>query len=164
MAVKAFESATAFLESCSPQTSGCIVLDIRMPDMDGLKVQDELKRRGILLPVIFLTGHGDVPLSVRAMKAGAYDFLEKPVPAETLLARIEGAMRADSQRRRIQTEREYASTRLSQLTPREEGILALLLRGKPTRRSRSNWASAPGPSRFTAKTSLPRPGPPTSSN
>lgn len=128
--VRAFESAELLLEDCGPQSAGCIVLDMRMPGMDGLQAQAELRRLGILMPVIFLTGHGDVPMSVRAMKAGAYDFLEKPVAADTLLARIRGAMKLDEYRWQKHSEREAARTRLSLLTSREEGVLALLLRGR----------------------------------
>lgn len=128
--VRAFESAELLLEDCGPQSAGCIVLDMRMPGMDGLQAQAELRRLGILMPVIFLTGHGDVPMSVRAMKAGAYDFLEKPVAADTLLARIRGAMKLDEYRWQKQSEREAARSRLSLLTSREEGVLALLLRGR----------------------------------
>ncbi len=129
-AVKAFESGEAFLSACTPSLSGCIVIDMRMPGMDGLQVQAELNRRGIPMPVIFLTGHGDVPLSVRAMKAGAYDFLEKPVSAETLIARVNAALKADEYRCQKKVDRDDARARLSQLTPREEGVLALLLQGK----------------------------------
>lgn len=129
-AVKAFESGETFLSACTPSSSGCIVIDMRMPGMDGLQVQAELSRRGIPMPVIFLTGHGDVPLSVRAMKAGAYDFLEKPVSAETLIARVNAALKADEYRCQKKADRDDARARLSQLTPREEGILALLLQGK----------------------------------
>ena len=110
--IRAFESAELLLEDCGPQSAGCIVLDMRMPGMDGLQAQAELRRLGILMPVIFLTGHGDVPMSVRAMKAGAYDFLEKPVAADTLLARIRGAMKLDEYRWQKHSEREAARTRL----------------------------------------------------
>jgi FixJ family two-component response regulator len=127
--VKAFESAKAFLGACNKQTSGCIVLDVRMPDMDGLQAQVELASRGIRMPVIFLTGHGDVPMSVRAMKAGAYDFLQKPVAADTLLARVYGALRLDGQRRQKQSEINAARIRLTRLSSREEEVLSHLMQG-----------------------------------
>lgn len=128
--VKAFESAEAFLDACDIKTSGCIVLDVRMPGMDGLEVQASLSSRGIHMPVIFLTGHGDVPMSVRAMKAGAYDFLQKPVAADTLLARVYGALLLDGEKRRKQAEIDAARERLIRLTSRETGVLSLLLLGK----------------------------------
>ncbi len=128
--VKTFETAELLLQSCGPQSAGCVVLDMRMPAMDGLQAQAELKRQGIHMPVIFLTGHGDVPMSVRAMKAGAYDFLEKPVAADTLLARVRGALKLDEYRWLRQSERDAAQVRLSLLTSREEGVLALLLSGR----------------------------------
>ena len=83
-----FESAEEFLETCESQAAGCVLLDLRLQGMDGLQAQDAIAARGITLPVIFLTGHGDIPKSVRAMKAGAIDFLQKPVAADTLLARL----------------------------------------------------------------------------
>lgn len=127
--VKPFESAKAFLDACNKQTSGCIVLDVRMPDMGGLQVQAELASRGIRMPVIFLTGHGDVPMSVQAMKAGAYDFLQKPVAADTLLARVYGALRLDKKKRQRQSEIDAARERLIRLSSREEEVLSHLMQG-----------------------------------
>jgi FixJ family two-component response regulator len=89
--VQSFESAEAFLSAYSPDYNGCIIIDVRMPKMDGLQLQEELSRRKIVLPVIFLTGHGDIPMSVMAIKAGAMDFLTKPVTREKLLTCVRSA-------------------------------------------------------------------------
>lgn len=128
--VKTFTSAESFLESCDEQASGCIVLDVRMPGLDGLQAQEELARRRITMPVIFLTGHGDVPMSVRAMKGGAFDFLQKPVAADTLIARVYSALREDLLQQKKRAEVEAARERLSRLTTREVNVLTLLLQGK----------------------------------
>ena len=128
--VKAFESAEAFLEACDENTRGCIVLDVRMPGMDGLQTQEELARRRIKLPIIFLTGHGDVPMSVKAMKSGAFDFLQKPVAADTLIARVYSALREDDKNRQQLSKTNDARERLSHLSSREEEVLHVLLDGK----------------------------------
>lgn len=89
--VCSFENARAFLEAYQPDFFGCILIDVKMPDMDGLQLQEELSRRNVVLPVIFLTGHGDIPMSVRAIKAGAVDFLTKPVIRDKLLVCVRAA-------------------------------------------------------------------------
>src|SRR3974390_1716915 len=94
--VEVFESATAFLASDALSHRGCIITDIRMPDMDGIALQEELVRRKSPLPVIVITGHGDIPLAVRAMRAGAIDFLEKPFARDVLLASVTRALEANS--------------------------------------------------------------------
>lgn len=128
--VRTFDSSESFLTACCPESYGCIVLDVRMPDMDGLQVQEELSRRGIKMPVIFLTGHGDVPMSVKAMKAGAFDFLQKPVAADTLIARVYSALHESQKNHKKQEETNDARERLSRLSLREEEVLAILLEGK----------------------------------
>lgn len=128
--IKAFESGKTLLENCDEKTAGCIVLDMRMPGMDGLEVQAELNKRGVHMPVIFLTGHGDVPMSVHVMKNGAYDFLQKPVAADTLIARVYGALRLDKDRQQKQDQKESARRRLRLLSQREEEVLSHLLQGK----------------------------------
>ncbi len=128
--VKTFDTAESFLENCDEHSAGCIVLDVRMPGMDGLQTQEELSRRKIKMPLIFLTGHGDVPMSVRAMKGGAYDFLQKPVSADTLIARVYGALREDSKIQTKQAETDAARERLSKLSSREDEVLSVLLAGK----------------------------------
>lgn len=129
LAVRAFDTAEALLAGCNAQSEGCIVLDIRLPGMDGLDAQKVLAERGIQMPIIFLTGHGEVQQSVRAMKAGAYDFLQKPVPADTLLARVFAALKMDQERVRARNEQAEARERLGRLTPREQEILEQLLQG-----------------------------------
>jgi len=90
--VQSFESAPRFLSDARPSAGDCLIADIRMPDMDGLALQQELKRRGSTLPVIIVTGHGDVPLAVQAMEAGAVDFIEKPFPRDVILAAVRRAL------------------------------------------------------------------------
>ena len=114
-----------------------------MPGMDGLQVQEELTLRGIKLPIIFLTGHGDVPMSVRAMKAGAYDFLQKPVSADTLIARVYGALREGQKNHDIQARVDEARERLSRLSPREEEVLAVLLQGKTNKEAAKDMDLSP---------------------
>src|SRR5690348_17300769 len=91
-AVKVYESAIQFLEKCGPSPNGCVVSDVRMPDMDGLQLLRRLKEQGMALPVVIMTGHADVALAVEAMKIGAADFIEKPFPDDVLLAAIQSAL------------------------------------------------------------------------
>lgn len=124
-----FQSAAEFLARHPAQLRGCIIADIRMPDMDGLALQEELIRRGASLPVIIVTGHGDVPLAVRAMKAGAIDFLEKPFEEAALLNSVGRALeeaRTVGERSSINEE---ARDRLAQLTDRERQVLELVVEG-----------------------------------
>ena len=127
--VKTYQDGVTFLEEVSPQDTGCVLLDVRMPVMDGLAVQKEMATQGIAMPVIILTGHGDVPVAVEAMKSGAIDFLEKPYEKAALLNAIETGFAAiqnqDSQNRR-QAE---AAARLALLTPRERDVLERLVAG-----------------------------------
>ncbi|MBY0239229.1 MAG: response regulator [Burkholderiaceae bacterium] len=126
--VLAYESARAFLGSGMIDAAGCLVLDLAMPEMDGLALQQAMT--GSLLPVIFLTGHGDVTSSVRAMKAGAWDFLTKPVDAATLLAAVQGALDQNSKARAARAECDELRARIDSLTPREAEVMALLIEGK----------------------------------
>lgn len=132
-----FSSAAAFLKTCRPDQAGCLVLDIRMPGMSGLDLQDELLRRRITLPIIFLTGHGDVPMAVRALKKGAVDFIEKPLEAERLVLAVLNALRGDDERRRQASRHGEPShalaDRLATLSEREREVLELILDGQPTR-------------------------------
>ncbi|TRZ69726.1 MAG: DNA-binding response regulator [Rhodocyclaceae bacterium] len=129
IAVASFASAEAFLANCPTVSHSCAIVDIRMPGMDGMQMQAELSRRGILLPVIFLTGHGDIPMSVRAVKAGAVDFLTKPVTASALLESVYAALlessRLNSQAEASQTAAECLAT----LTERERQVMALAVEG-----------------------------------
>jgi two-component system response regulator FixJ len=127
--VTCYPAATAFLSDPEPKL-GCLVADIRMPDMTGLDLQDELVRRGDTLPVIIVTGHGDVPLAVRALKSGAVDFLEKPFDDEQLLSSIKRALEIGSRDRTRRAGREEAQQLLELLTPRERSILDKLVTGR----------------------------------
>lgn len=129
LAVCAFDSAEALLSTCDAQSEGCIVLDIRLPGMDGMQTQATLTERGIEMPIIFLTGHGEVQMSVRAMKAGAYDFLQKPVPADILLGRINNALLLDQRRHERRTEIATARELLARLSSREQEVFSHLLQG-----------------------------------
>jgi two-component system, LuxR family, response regulator FixJ len=127
MPVLAFGSGREFLESYQPQDAGCLVLDLRMPEMNGLEVQECLRERGIELPIIFITADGDVPTCGQAFKGGAFDFLEKPVNDMVLLDHIRKALTRDVERRRQGAE---FAARMNQLTPREKVVLDMLISGK----------------------------------
>jgi two-component system, LuxR family, response regulator FixJ len=130
--VVSYQSPTAFLNAASGLTAGCVLLDIRMPGVDGLEVQARLNRLRVNLPVIGMTGHGDVPSAVRAMKAGAVDFLEKPFDDETLLNAIGGAF-AKAGELIGDREAELAAQRIATLSPRERQVLDSLLAGRPNK-------------------------------
>ncbi len=127
--VRSFSSGGEFLDAYRPEQAGCLVLDVRMPGMDGLKVQQALWERGAGLPVIFITAHGDVPTCARAFRGGAFDFLEKPVDDDMLLDHIYKAVARDAEQRRQGSAREFAA-RMSQLTLREKDVLDGLISGK----------------------------------
>ena len=129
-AVAAFASPEEFLARYDPHTPGCLVLDLDMPAVNGLELQRILARKGSVLPIIFLTGHGDVPKSVQAMKRGAIDFLTKPVNDENLLAAVRAAIEKDRALRREQTELSEIRARLATLTPREREVLEHVVTGK----------------------------------
>lgn len=129
LAVEAYDSAESFLAALLPNRSGCLVLDMRMSGMSGLDLQEELARRGMHLPIVFLTAHGDIPMTVRAMKAGAADFLTKPVDGATLLERIKAALARSRAGREEEATRRQARDKLSELTEREQEILALAVSG-----------------------------------
>ncbi|MEQ8268980.1 MAG: response regulator FixJ [Parvibaculum sp.] len=128
--VEDFASAAAFLDSSTPERQGCLVVDIRMPDMDGLELQEELIRRRIALPAIVMTGHADVPLAVRAMKAGAVDFIEKPFKEEVLLDGVGRALETGRLRRDHAAYAETSTRLLAGLTLREREVLEHLVAGK----------------------------------
>jgi RNA polymerase sigma factor (sigma-70 family) len=127
-----FATAQAFLESYDVSRPGCLLLDVRLPGISGLRLQDELIARGINLPIIFITGHGDLPMAVEAMKKGAYDFLEKPVGDQALLDRINAALSEDRQRCKTRREVETLQEKLALLTSREREVLDLLKTDKST--------------------------------
>ncbi|HUT88104.1 MAG TPA: response regulator [Thermoguttaceae bacterium] len=130
LAVQTYPTAEAFLESYDPARPGCLVLDIRMPGMTGLELQEKLARDRITMPAIIVSAHGDVEKAVQAMKAGAVDFLKKPFRAEVLLDRIRQALDLDARIRRKAAERAEIAARFDLLTPRESEVLALLVDGK----------------------------------
>ncbi len=131
--IVAYASARDFLAEAAPMPGECLLLDVRMPDMDGLELQEELNRRGIKLPVIIMTGHGDVPISVRAMKAGAMDFIEKPFSDELLIDCVRRARRQAEEARREGAEVEDVRRRLQILTPREREVLQGMIAGQPNK-------------------------------
>jgi RNA polymerase sigma factor (sigma-70 family) len=135
--VETFSSALAFLNDYRPSRSGCLVLDIRMPSMSGLDLQDELHKRRMTIPIVFLTGHGDVPMAVRALKKGAVDFIEKPLEEERLVLAVLNALRVDAEQRqpaqRHDEVSEQLAARLATLSEREREVLQMILDGQPTR-------------------------------
>ncbi len=129
LVVEAYASADAFLDAYRPERPGCLLLDVRMPDMSGLELQEHLAAREVRIPIIFLTGHGDIPMSVRALKAGAEDFLEKPVDDNLLLERVNAAIAMDADARRKMVERLVVVNRYYRLTAREREVMALVVKG-----------------------------------
>jgi len=127
--VQAFTSAKAFLESYSPETLSCMVLDVAMPELNGLELQEHLTRSGLLLPIVFLTGHGDIPMSVQAIKAGAVDFLTKPVKDADLLRAVRAALQRAVEQRELILEIASLRQRYNSLTPRESEVMALVVAG-----------------------------------
>lgn len=133
-AVETYESGEEFLAVYDPKRPGCLVLDVRLrAGANGLDVQDELRARNAMLPIIVLTGHGNVPTSVRALKAGAVDFLQKPVPPKALVERIRTAIEDDRAARDAASERDDVRARLARLTPRERQVMELLVKGETTK-------------------------------
>lgn len=130
LAVDCFASAEAFLAAYDPERPGCLVLDVRMPGMSGLELQQRLADRGSALPVIVITGHGDVPMAVRAMKAGAIDFIEKPFNNQVLLERVAAAVRASSAAVAEQAQARDIRARLEALSPREREVARAVAAGK----------------------------------
>ena len=127
--VKTFESAQEFLKQDRPEGPACLVLDVRMPGLNGLDLQAELNARNLHTPIIFLTGHGDVPMSVKAMKRGAADFLTKPFQMESLLRAIQEALERDTRQRAARAGIAQVQDRLATLTPREREVLDLVVQG-----------------------------------
>jgi len=128
-----FASADEFLEKIADQRPGCLVLDIRMPGLGGLELQEELIKRGNTLPIIFITGHGDVPMAVEAMQKGAVDFIQKPFRDQELLDRIREALATDEERREAQQHHAEVAHRLERLTNREREVFDLVVTGKPNK-------------------------------
>lgn len=131
--VECFDSAGSFLDSYTPEQPGCLLLDNLMPEMSGLELQTVLRERNISLPIIFLTAHGKVPTSVKALKRGAIDFLEKPFDDKVLLKRIAEAIALDLKNREKEKRRAPIMARYLQLTPREQEVMKLIVNGHPNK-------------------------------
>lgn len=128
--VDSYQSPTAFLQSYDPARPGCIVLDVRMPELSGLELQQELLRRGPTPPIIVITGHGDVPVCATAFRAGAFDFIEKPVNPQLLLGRIQRAIEHDAVQRRGSQHSADIKARIARLTAREHEVMEMIAAGQ----------------------------------
>jgi two-component system response regulator FixJ len=133
IAATALGSAHDFLARHDPSQPSCVLLDIRMPGMSGLELQQALNLRGQIIPVIFITGHGDVPMAVEAMKNGAFDFLQKPFRDQELIDRVQLALAKDKENRVALSQHSKIRAHLESLTPREREVLDLMTRGKPNK-------------------------------
>ena len=131
--VARYESAASFLRAMENARPGCIVLDVQMPTLGGLQLQEELAKLSHTWPIIFITGQGDIPTTVRAIKGGAEDFLSKPVPRQTLLEAIERALVRHAATKQKQDQLDSLRSLVSTLTPREANVFALMVRGKPNK-------------------------------
>ncbi len=131
--VETYASAREFLETHDSNRPGCLVLDVRMPGMSGLDLQEKLHENGIVIPIIVVTGHGDVPTAVRAIKAGAVEFIEKPVNDQLLLDTIQRCIEKDTEYRRESATRSVIETRYMSLTPREREVMAQVVAGEPNK-------------------------------
>lgn len=130
IAATSMASAQEFLEAYDPSQPGCLVLDIRMPGMSGMELQQQLSLRGAIIPVIFITGHGDIPMAVEAMQHGAFDFLQKPFRDQDLIDRIQKALARDRETRAALQKHSQIRDKLESLTPREKDVLTLLVKGQ----------------------------------
>ncbi|MCB1830068.1 MAG: response regulator transcription factor [Gammaproteobacteria bacterium] len=130
MKVETYSTADEFIRNYYPGRAGCLLLDVRMPGMSGLELQEHFLKHQINIPIIIITGHGDVPMAVRAMKSGAVDFIEKPFNDEMLLESIRNALNKDIEQRAAQAERAEIATRLANLTPREHEVMEMVTAGK----------------------------------
>jgi two-component system, LuxR family, response regulator FixJ len=130
LATRPLSTAQEFLSTYDPQQPGCLILDVRMPGMSGLELQQQLNVRGAIIPVIFITGHGDVPMAVEAMQQGAFEFLQKPFRDQDLIERVQRALARDQTTRAELSERANVRERFDSLTPREREVLALVTSGK----------------------------------
>jgi two-component system, LuxR family, response regulator FixJ len=131
--VETFSSGKTLLSTLRPEEEACLVIDVKMPELGGLEVQERLRAEGFSLPVVIITGHGDVPLAVQAMKAGAVDFVEKPFSEEMILGAVARAFEIERQQRESGAAAAEARSRLSELSERERQVLSLLVAGKPNK-------------------------------
>jgi two-component system response regulator FixJ len=141
--VHVYETGDAILRAARTLEDGCILLDIRMPGMDGLEVQQALQREGVVLPVIIMTGHGDITLAVEALKAGAVDFIEKPLEKETLVRTLQDGFSRLSRKECIRDRQRNAIAQLQVLTSRERAVLDGLMRGLPNKTIAGELAISP---------------------
>jgi FixJ family two-component response regulator len=128
--VETFATGEEFLAAYDPARPGCMVLDVRMPGMSGLQLQDELIARDVRLPILIVTGYAEVPTAVRALKAGAFDFIQKPFSDELLLERVRRAIERDARLRESGATRSDAQARIARLTPREREVMSLIVEGQ----------------------------------
>ena len=128
-----YESAQEFLDAYDPSRPGCLVLDVRMPGMSGLDLQKHLADKGITIPIVIITGHGDVPMAVEAVKMGAVEFIEKPFRDQVLLESVQKGINLDAELRVDAAERAKIAERLDQLTTREKQVMELVVAGKPNK-------------------------------
>ena len=131
--VKSFNHAQEFIDAYSPDEPGCLLLDIRLPHITGLELQDYLNQQKYALPIIFMTGHGDIPMAVDAIKKGALDFIQKPFQAEELLKKIEAAFTVDKSRRSKTKNSSQCIDTIESLTPREREIMEKMINGDPNK-------------------------------
>lgn len=131
--VTTYASAQEFLPRYIPEQAGCLIVDVRMPGMSGLELQEQLNMRGAMIPVIFITGHGDISMAVEAMRHGAFDFLPKPFRDQDLLDRVQKALEKDGNNRRQIAQTERIRELYETLTPREREVLELVTSGKPNK-------------------------------
>jgi two-component system, LuxR family, response regulator FixJ len=127
---RAYQDPRRFLDEYRPEQPGCLILDVRMPGVNGLEFQQELNRRNYTLPVIFITGHGDVPMAVEAMRAGALDFLQKPFNDDELIRRVQKALEQDAREREALRRHDEIRRSFAELTPREQEVAQCLVDGK----------------------------------
>ena len=130
---RSYATADEFLREYRPDEPGCLVLDVRMPGLSGLDLQEELRRRGAALPIIVMTGHARVPMAVRALKGGAVDFIQKPFSDSVMLERIRQAIELDRRTRDVRGAETRFATRVAHLTPRERQVMELVIAGKPNK-------------------------------
>jgi FixJ family two-component response regulator len=133
IAVRTFATAAEFIESYRNGDAGCLVLDLKLPGMSGLELQEYLNRKDIEIPIVFVTGHGDVPAAVSAIKGGAIDFIQKPFSHREVLSIIEKAFQRDAEIRERRTRRSRIAGRLATLTEREQEVLQRVIEGKPNK-------------------------------
>lgn len=134
LSVESYNDGASFLAAYRKDRPGCVLLDVSMPGMDGKEVQRMLKNRGFNIPILFLTGHGDIPMAVEAVQAGALDFLEKPIPGPALLERVRRALEHDRQHREARSTEEYARKAYTSLSPREREVLEQVVIGHPNKK------------------------------